>query len=97
MMKNACGQLVGGVAAAQAGPPIPVHAMQNLYAKALVDLAKGATDCRAAISITPDGDETVKTDVNATILHQSTSELAAGTDGIFRATAEIEIASRQDH
>lgn len=94
-MKNACGQLVGGVSAAQAGPPIPVAAMQALYAKALAELAKGAADCRAAISTQPDGDETVKTELNATMLHQSTSELSAGADNIFRATAEIEIASRQ--
>jgi hypothetical protein len=97
MMKNACGKLVGGVAAAQAGPPIPVAAMQALYAKALTELAKGAADCRAAISTTPDGDETVKTAVNSAMLHRSTSELAAGADNIFRATAEIEIASRQHH
>jgi hypothetical protein len=95
MMKNACGQLAGGVSAAQAGPPIPVAAMQTLYTKALAELTKGAADCRAAISTTPDGDETTKTAVNATMLHQSTSELAAGADDIFRATAQIQIASRQ--
>jgi hypothetical protein len=95
MMKNACGQLLGGVSGAQGAPPIPVAAMQKLYARALAELAKGAADCRTAISTTPDGDETVKTVVNATLLHQSTSELAAGADDIFRATAQIEIASRQ--
>jgi hypothetical protein len=97
MMKNACGQLAGGVPTAQAGPPIPVAAMQTLYAKALAELAKGAADCRAAISTTPNGDETTKTSVNTTMLHQSTSELATGANDIFRATAQIEIASRQHH
>jgi hypothetical protein len=96
-MKNACGQLAGGVSAAQAGPPIPVAAMQNLYAKALAELAQGAADCRAAISSSPTGDETVKTEVNATTLHKSMSELAVGVNNIFRATAQIDIASRQHH
>jgi hypothetical protein len=96
-MKYACAQLAGSVSTAQAGPPIPVATMQRLYAKALAELAKGAADCRSAISSTPDGDETVETAVNTKILHQSMSELAVGVNGVFRSTAEIDIASRQHH
>lgn len=96
-MKYSCAQLAGNVSTAQAGPPIPVATMQSLYAKALAELAKGAADCRSAISSTPDGDETVETAVNAKILHQSMSELAVGVNDLFRSTAEIDIASRQHH
>jgi len=71
--------------------------MQELYAKALTELAKGATDCRAAISIKPSGDETNETNVDTTKLHQSTSELSAGATDIFRATAQIQIIARQHH
>jgi hypothetical protein len=94
-MKSACTQLTGSVATAMAGPAIPDAAMQALYAKALAELARGATDCRAAIRLSVD--ESVVAHVDTTLLHQSMSELGAGAEDIFRATAEIEIASRQHH
>jgi hypothetical protein len=71
--------------------------MQNLYTKALSDLAKGAADCRAAISIKASGDETTQANVDTATLHQATAELSAGATDIFRSTAEIEILSRQHH
>ena len=52
-MKSACIQLTHGVSTAEAGPQIPVAAMQMLYGKALAELAKGAADCQAAITIEP--------------------------------------------
>ena len=85
------------VATAQAGPQIPDTAMQKLYAKALTELAKGAADCRTAISLKSSGDETVQAHVDTTMLHQATSELSAGATDVFRSTAEIEIISRQHH
>jgi hypothetical protein len=94
-MRSACVTLTGSVAAAQAGPQIPDAAMQMLYSKALAELAKGAADCRAAVTSKPNGDESVDTHVNATLIKVSVSELAAGARDIFRSTAEIEIASRQ--
>jgi hypothetical protein len=96
-MRYACAQLASNVAAAEAGQPIPDAAMQNLYARALADLAKGAADCRLAISVKPDGDEFVATYVDKTMLNQSISELSVGATDVFRSTAEIEIASRQHH
>ena len=96
-MEHTCIRLAGSVATAEAGPQIPDAAMQTLYATALAELAKGAGDCRAAISSKPNGDESVDTHVDATLLHLSISELAAGARDIFRATAEIEIVSRQHH
>jgi len=93
-MRSACVQLAHSVSTAEAGPPIPVAAMQMLYGKALAELAKGAADCQTAIAIEP-GDETLGTKMNATMRQQAESELAAGARDIFRSTAEIEIASRQ--
>ena len=95
-MKSACTQLTHSVSTAEAGPQIPVAAMQMLYGKALAELAKGAADCQAAITIKP-GDESPVIAVNATIRQQAAAELAAGARDIFRSTAEIEIASRQSH
>ena len=94
-MRYACAELAASVATAEAGPRIPDAAMQTLYARALAELAKGAVDCRMAIIRKPSGDETVDTRVNTTLLKLSVSELAAGARDIFRATAEIEIVSRQ--
>jgi hypothetical protein len=97
LMKRTCNQLARSVPTAQVGPPIPVAAMQSLYGKALAELAKGAADCQAAISVKPHGDESLELHVNAALLNQSVSELAAASRDIFRSTAEIEIASRQSH
>jgi hypothetical protein len=94
-MRYACAELAGSVATAEAGPKIPDPAMQVLYARALSELAKGAADCRMAITLKPSGDETLDTRVNTTLLKLSVSELATGAKDIFRATAEIEIVSRQ--
>jgi hypothetical protein len=95
-MRSACVQVTRSVSTAEAGPQIPVAAMQMLYGKALAELAKGAADCQAAIIVKP-GDEDLDTDVNATMRQRAESELAAGARDIFRSTAEIEIASRQSH
>ena len=96
-MKSACTQLASSVVTAEAGPPIPDVAMQNLYAKALAELAKGAADCRTAISVAPTGDETTQTHLDTTMLHQAISEFSVGATNIFRATAQIQIVSRQQH
>lgn len=96
-MRYTCTQLAGNVVTAGAGPQIPDTAMQSLYTKALTELAKGAADCRTAISVKPSGDESTQANVATAMLHQSISELSAGATDIFRATAEIEIISRQHH
>lgn len=96
-MRFACTQLASSVTAAEAGPQIPDAAMQNLYTKALSDLAKGAADCRTAISIKTTGDETTQANLDTATLHQATAELSAGATDIFRSTAEVEILSRQHH
>ncbi|MGD0377533.1 MAG: hypothetical protein ABSB01_23475 [Streptosporangiaceae bacterium] len=95
-MKYSCTQLARSVSTAEAGPQIPVAAMQTAYGQALAELAKGAGDCQAAISVRSDGEDQQAV-VTATLFGQSKSELAAGARDIFRSTAEIEIASRQHH
>lgn len=92
-MKFACTQLAHRLSTAEAGPTIPIAAMQSLYVKALGELAKGAADCQAAIAL-ESGDESLEAIVNAGLRQQAASELATGSKDIFRATAEIEIASR---
>ena len=94
-MRTACGRLASDVKTAQAGPPIPEAAMQALYAKALADLAMGATNCQAAVSQQTDGGEYILAHVNTAILHQSTAALVAGARELFQATAEIQTAGRQ--
>jgi hypothetical protein len=89
-MKAACGTLMSAVQTARSGPPIPYAAMQTLYSAALNHLAEGATQCRAAISLTPDGDEYDETSVNQQDLSQANSEFSAGAKDLYQATAEIE-------
>jgi hypothetical protein len=96
-MKTGCTRLASSVTAAQAGPQIPDATMQKVYATALTELEKGAADCRTAISVSPNGEETVQAHVVTATLHRATTELSTGATDIFRSTAEIEILSRQHH
>jgi hypothetical protein len=96
-MKHACAQLASSVATANAGPQIPDAAMQQVYAKALAELARGAADCQAAISLKTSGDESVDVHLDTALLQQSISELSVGAKDVFRSTAEIQIITRQHH
>ena len=87
-MKLACAQLASDVSTAQAGPPIPDHAMQRLYAKALAGLSRAAADCHAAISIHADGEDTA-VHVKGPLLNRSRAEFAAASTKLYRATGEI--------
>lgn len=88
-MKLACVKLTSGISAAQSGPPIPAHAMERLYARALAGLSHAAADCRAAISVRAVGDETVRTQLNKTLLRRTRLEFAALSKALYRATAAI--------
>jgi hypothetical protein len=93
-MKAECAQLAVSVATAQASPPIPDAAMQTLYASALSELARGAEECRAAISQKADGDEYNVTTENSAILRASASAFVTGSKNLYRATAQIQFISR---
>jgi hypothetical protein len=92
-MKIACGSLASGIGTAQAGPPIPYEPMQSLYAKVLTGLSRAAADCRTAISVHVDGEET---DVHLShgLLNQSRVEFAAMSGRLYKATAEIQALER---
>ena len=94
-MRIACLNLAADVTTAQAGPPIPDAGMQAQYAKALTEIANGAVDCRAAVTQRPEGDETLQTHVNPTMLHALSSAVAAGARDLYRATAQIAVFGRR--
>jgi hypothetical protein len=83
------------VQTAQAGPQIPVAAMQTRYVTALASW-QGRHGLRAAISPQPDGDEYIVTTENLTMLHASASALASGSEDMYRATAGIMVLSRRN-
>jgi hypothetical protein len=89
-MKMTCADLASDIGAAQAGPPIPYPAMQQLYAKALGRLSTAAADCRSAISVRPQGDENTSIHVDQALLSQSRLEFADGSKVLYRATAQIQ-------
>lgn len=92
-MRMACGSLASGIAAAQAGPPIPYEAMQQLYARVLAGVSRAAADCQAAISTHGDGED-VNAHLNRGLLYQSREEFAAISGKLYRATAEIQALGR---
>ena len=94
MMRSACVQTDSAAAAARAGPPIPDAAMQAHYRTALATLTRAAADCRAAISVRPDGDETLKTTVHARALSASRAEFGAGAAELYQATGKISALGR---
>jgi hypothetical protein len=94
MMRTACVQTRSAAAAARAGPPIPDAVMQAHYETALATLTRAAADCRAAISVRPDGDETLKTTVHPRALNVSRSEFGAGAAQLYLATAKISALGR---
>jgi hypothetical protein len=96
-MRYNCGLLASSVSAAQTGPPIPVPAMQKLYARALAELATAAAHCKAAISQQPDGDESIETHEDPSLFRLATSELTTGARDLYRATAEIQAARLRHH
>ena len=87
-MRLACAQLASDIRTALAGPPIPDDAMQRLYARALAGLSSATADCRTAISVHVDGEDTA-VHVNGPLLNRSRVEFAAASMKLYRATGEI--------
>jgi hypothetical protein len=93
-MRLACVSLASDIGTAQAGPPIPYDAMQRLYARALDGLSGAAADCRTAISVDANGDESVHIHVDKVLLNRSRAEFAAMSSKLYTATAQIQSLSR---
>jgi hypothetical protein len=93
-MKLVCGSLASGISAAQSAPPIPYETMQRLYATALAGLSRAAADCRTAISVHVDGEDT-DVHTNQGLLDQSRTEFAATAGKFYKATAEIQALGRR--
>lgn len=88
-VKQACVALGSSVETALAAPPIPYAAMQQAYDKVLAGLSGAVTECRNAISVRPEGDEDLQTDLNKALLNHSLAEFAAESKALYDATAEI--------
>jgi hypothetical protein len=88
-MRLACIQLASDISTAQAGPPIPDAAMQQLYARALTGLSHAAADCRAAITMEGDGED-LSAEVHGSLLTRSRAEFAAASAKLYRATGEVD-------
>ncbi len=91
VMKQACASLASGIQAAHAGPPIPDAAMQSMYSKALARLSQGAANCQGAISIHVVDGENAETHVQQALFDLSRTELAAGSESLYKATAEVRV------
>jgi hypothetical protein len=91
IMKTACATLGASVTAAGTRASIPDAAMQSKYSAALSLLAKGASDCRSAISVQPSG-ESVITKEDPTVLQLAQSEMNSGITSIAALTVIINAA-----
>ena len=89
--KQACTGLASSVAIAQAGPPIPVAAMQRMYGKALAGLAVASANCRRAIQVRPEGEDGVDVHLDRPLLIPSLAALAAGSTRLYNATADVRV------
>ncbi len=89
MARVTCVSLGSSIETARTAPPIPDAAMQRLYAKVLVGLSGAAADCRNAISVHQEGDETARINLNKVLLSRSMAEFAAESNLLYTATAEI--------
>jgi hypothetical protein len=90
-MKQACSKLATAVTTARAMAPIPDAAMQRLYGKALAEMAKGAADCRAAISSHREGVEDLVVHEDTSMLNRAMSLIAAGANDLYHAIGKIKI------
>lgn len=88
-MRAACSKLTSSVHVAQAAPPIPDTAMQQVYAAALSELGQAASACQAAISEKTDGDEYIATTENKPALDAAQTVLASASEELFKATNAI--------
>lgn len=87
--RQACVSLGSSAERALGAAPIPYRPMQHMYATSLAELAQAAADCRNAISVHQDGEETVAIHLNKALLNRALAELTAGSKTLYAATADI--------
>jgi hypothetical protein len=88
-MHYQCVQLAADVHAARAAPAIPAIYIQQAYSIALSALSTAAGECRAAIKITPYGDEDQDIFVNHTKLDQSLANFTFAGKNLYTVSSEI--------
>jgi hypothetical protein len=84
-----CASLASSAQAALEAPPIPDEAMQRMYTKVLAALSATAANCRNAVSVSPEGDEDQRINLNKALLNQSLAQFATESRELYTATAEI--------
>ena len=89
-MRLTCVKLASDIRTAQAAPPIPDAAMQQLYARALTGLSSAAADCRQAISAHASGDETLDIHLNKAQMSRARAGFTTASRRIYNATASIQ-------
>lgn len=93
-LRQACQVLQAKVTTAQAAPPIPDKAMEQLYKRALTQISTGAGNCRASITSDLHGDEDLVVHQNTALMNRAMSELSTGSNELYKATAYIKAAGR---
>jgi hypothetical protein len=84
-----CANLGSSVRTAQGAPPIPDHAMQRGYAKALAALSVTVADCRSAVSVRPEGDEGQQIHLDRALMKRTAAQFVAESKDLYTTTAEI--------
>jgi hypothetical protein len=85
-MLQACKALSASVQAAEALPPIPDAAMQQVYAKSLAAFSSGTAKCLAGITQHSEGVEDTVTDVNQVVIQQALKHFSVGISDLYVAT-----------
>lgn len=85
-MLQACEALSGAVKTAEALPPVPDAAMQNIYSKSLAAFKAGIVKCEAGITQHPEGVEDTVTHVNPSDIQQAVKQFGTGMTDLYIAT-----------
>jgi hypothetical protein len=85
-MLQACKALSGSVQSAEALPPIPDGAMQQLYTKSLAAFDSGIAACVHGITQRSESVEDTVTNVNQTYVKQAVKQFNAGMTDLYLAT-----------
>jgi hypothetical protein len=88
-MLQACRALSASVHGAEALPPIPDAAMQQVYAKSLAAFSSGTAECLVGITQHSDGVEDTVTQVNQAVIQQALKQFSVGISDLYVATGVL--------